>query len=1222
MMQKLIFFLWILPLLQMPLCHSTGLDIFEKESIEANSFSSTEGLLSSIISNHVSAISGEFIDNETDCCLAGPEPLFLQRSYTSHPSMGLFGFEPTSLNPQSTFKIGYKHCGWQFNHLTRLHFQIDFSGHVKHAEISAFVPHAFFSQMLHRNKIKVPEGEYKREDCSLSLLLQKGVTNCCLGAISGRTNPKNVIAKVSDKHRKCDVIFGSGDVRHYEGYLKDDIGVVAIWKFSPKYEKKANGNQILYNKQAITVCNASGSTIFSHLKFNGTPHDIHIETSDNQTIHYQYASFKVKKTVPHDHRKHYYLTSVTRSNQPDESYEYTPNTIHTAWLLSKKSRPDQRFLEIEYYGLGDNPGKIHKVPIDCIWDPRNNRVKCLKAPVGTDSTPIQTHQFFYDFSFTIKKNKNVIIYGGRTTVYDVYQRKSVYIYNNYHRLKKSIQYANNKPYIQTKYLWEELELEKNTLLPINISTNLGNLMGKVMMDGHNNILTGRFFTYDKKGNILKEKFYGNLTGTSQIPILLSDNQAKKNGAEFYKKTFTYSDDELNLLLEENEANGRTTQYAYYSKTDLIYSKFLLNHDQICAREFYDYDENNALTRVICDNGTQKDKNNLSDISERRITYYYPRKIAPVGLPERIDEMVLDLATGQELLLKRKLQTFSIEGKMTKQEVFDASGNYCYTLEWQYDPHGNLIWERNALGEEIHKKYDANDNLIFEQGPSFETSTTYTYDFSNRCICEEKTHINGERFVTHYRYNLAGNRISQIDRYGHETLYQYDELNRIIATIYPKTAEETAPTRTKISYDCLGHRIEEVDGRGLVTQKTYNSRGAVTSILHPDGQLERFEYFLDGKLAKKIASNGSETRFEIDCFGRILSEKGYSQNGEFLYETHETYDKLHKVSTTDATGLITTHSYDIAGRLVQTICQDKVIHYEYDLLGRISKKKEPFDENQIKVTCTEYDFLDRVIEERIENENGTLLQKVSYQFDPLGNRTHVIEETKAGKSQHITLYNSDRQPIKTIDPEGKETHFYYNHSFRNGAGQLVLQTTVTDFFGRQTQITYDVKGRPIMTKKIDPFGLLLAFQEMRYDAEGLVTHILDHQIAQGKELRTIETMFTYHESGQLSSLTQAYKLPEQQITYMKYNNSGEKEVVVKPDGTSLHYSYDPLGRLQSYSSSDQTISYQFSYNKQHHVTHVEDLIQKNSSHFDYDTRGRLLNERLANGITIGYGSILR
>jgi RHS repeat-associated protein len=395
---------------------------------------------------------------------------------------------------------------------------------------------------------------------------------------------------------------------------------------------------------------------------------------------------------------------------------------------------------------------------------------------------------------------------------------------------------------------------------------------------------------------------------------------------------------------------------------------------------------------------------------------------------------------------------------------------------------------------------------------------------------------------------------------------------------------------------------------------------VTSILHPDGQLEAFEYAKEGTLLKKTASNGTAVHYTIDCFGRILEEKCISKNGELLYQTSNTYSGFHKTSSTDAAGLTTFFEYDQAGRLIKTICLDKIEILEYDSLGRNSKKREPFQTNREKVSCYEYDFLNRVIEERVEDEQGLVLNKVTYKYDLLGNRAEVREETEAGQSCHITHYNIDKKPLKTIDPEGKETTFSYKYDAINAQGQFVLQTTTTDPLGRQLVITHDALERPVNIKRKDLFNLLLASQDIVYDCKGNVIRLVDHVIVDGEVVREIKTSFAYQEMGKVTRMTLAEGLPEQQITRTKYNRHGEKKSTQKGDGTLLNYSYDALGRLENYAAGcdpAQRFSYHYIYNRRNQPLKVEDQLNGIASEFDYDPRGRLLTETLTTGIAISY-----
>lgn len=1219
-----------------PLFSENGLDIFEKESIDKNSFSSTEGLLSTIIANHVSAVSGDFVENATDCFLVGPEPLSLERTYSSSPSIGLFGLEPVSLKPPTFPEGGEKYCGWQLNHMTRLFIQVEGRRNSRHYKARAFIPHRFFSQILHEDDVS--EGSLKKRTYQLPSCLQKGITNCSLGAISARTNPKNVVAdfyKESKSNKNvfdyCKVTFGAGDVREYRCYKEDNKGFVAIGvgRFKFVKERKANGNQIFIDEnKVLKACNSNGSTIFSWLKIERQAKDEYrvLTSHYSEPIFYRYTQYhNLKRPRPGDIRRRYYLTSLSRPDQPNETFQYIKNGGNDGMLLSRKDLPANRFLEIDYYGIGDRPSKILRDSIRGALDPRCNRVRRLRAPVGHDATPITTHEFFYDLSFKVDcDEQKTSTYAGITTVYDAYRRKTCYAFNRRHRLKSLIQFNQKKPYLITKYLWTapaHNHADRHLLrMRENPPSDSHNLMGKLIQDKDGTILIGRFFNYDDRGNILTERLYGNLTGQGKHPIELDKHKKPiRNGAESYKRTFKYSNCRFNLLLEEKEGNGRTIRNTYVPNSDLIRTKFLLDGERVCIREFYEYDENNALTTYISDNGTGSDCNDLSNVTERHITRHSPRKTIPVGLPEQTEELFIDFSTGQERLLKKIIQEYTKEGRLLKKHVYDGLGVHRYTLEWDYDQHGNIIREVNAIGQIVNRQYDENDNLIYQQGPSLDFYTTYTYDFSNRLIRTEEIHNGGEHFSASYCYDLVGNRIAKIDRYGNETKYFYDDLNRLIRTEQPAVSSISGVIypSTRTDYDCLGNPIKEEDSHFFATHKKYTIRGKATSIMLPDGQEEIFSYDLSGNLIKKTAPNRTQTCFEVDFLGRVLKELTYSKEGYLLRSTSQTYNSFHKISEIDAVGLQTTFVYDGAGRLIQTAYHDKIEKFEYDSLGRLIKRKEPFENGQVKVTCTDYDLLDRVVEERIEDEHGRILKKVSYKYDHFGNRTHVIEETSGGISRHITDYNSDKKPIRVVDPEGNETHVVYLYSHRNDLGQFVLQTITTDTLGRQIMVTCDAMERPVNIKRYDPFGVLLANQEMIYDAVGNIVSTLEHIIVHGEEIRTVETAFSYQQTGLLTCLIEAKSLPEQKITSMAYNAFGQKASVNKSNGVVINFSYDALGRLESYASSDQSISYRYQYDQRNEVLKVDDLIKGGSSNFEYDLKGRLTTETLSNGLALSY-----
>src|SRR5262249_51934615 len=130
-----------------------------------------------------------------------------------------------------------------------------------------------------------------------------------------------------------------------------------------------------------------------------------------------------------------------------------------------------------------------------------------------------------------------------------------------------------------------------------------NLLCRIIKDGQGTVVACRAFAYDKQGNILCASLHGNLTG---------------NGGEHLDLFATYSADGRNLMTSETNSNYTVT-YTYVPHSNRVQSK-LLRTNAIHKRYFYEYDENGAITVEIIDNGATEDKNNLTGVTERHLTY--------------------------------------------------------------------------------------------------------------------------------------------------------------------------------------------------------------------------------------------------------------------------------------------------------------------------------------------------------------------------------------------------------------------------------------------------------------------------------------------------------------------------------------------------------------------------------------------------------------------------
>lgn len=756
--------------------------------------------------------------------------------------------------------------------------------------------------------------------------------------------------------------------------------------------------------------------------------------------------------------------------------------------------------------------------------------------------------------------------------------------------------------------------------PMLTKNQKGHLLGRYVRDDKKRVLKARFFTYDASGNITSETLYGNLTGNGRKKVsFCSLKLPHRKGTDRYRRTFKYTSD--HLLVSEKEENGKEIRYCYSSRKRLLRAKYIVQSGVIIFRHFYHYDATATLTQEIRDDGCGVREDDLTGVTERHLTSYRLRTTPPLGLPRKILEREWDPATGTIQLVRKRLCRYSPEGRLIAQTHYDANGKRQWREEWGYDARGNLTLYVDGLGQTVHKQYDRNNNLIREWGTGLERR--YSYDFADRLIEEESYDpIDHTCLVTIHQYDEVGNRVATIDPYGNETSYTYDRFNRLIRTTLPGVFDGERnliyPTFST-EYDALDHPITMTDACGHTTRTRYNIRGNSTRTLHPDGTVERSLYAPDGKLVCSIARNGTETYFQRDLLGRVLVEEQIDSNKNILTQQRWSYQGARLAAYTDAEGRVTTYRYDRGGRLIEECTGRKQTQYTYDDLQRLQHIKEWYgdDPYDCRITTFTRDVLDRVLEERRCNGRGEVQQLTRYTYNQAGQKIRTDCETAAGWRVTRVEYNHRQQPILQVDGEGRTTHIAYNHSYLNALGQRVLSISTTDSYGTTREEIYDALGRITEVWLKDPFGTPLSSQEILYDAVGRKMRTIDTAYERGWACRHVVSAWRYHSNGEEAETIQAVDTPDQQITRHLYNGYGQKEQMIKPSGLSLYYTYDPLGRLATLVSSDQTISYAYHYNRRHQLLSIEDREAEQITTLAYDIDGHLQEEYLAHGLALAY-----
>ena len=177
---------------------------------------------------------------------------------------------------------------------------------------------------------------------------------------------------------------------------------------------------------------------------------------------------------------------------------------------------------------------------------------------------------------------------------------------------------------------------------------------------------------------------------------------------------------------------------------------------------------------------------------------------------------------------------------------------------------------------------------------------------------------------------------------------------------------------------------------------------------------------------------------------------------------------------------------------------------------------------------------------------------NYSYDARGRLTQISQGSDAEERSSIFSYNSEGFLEKATDPLGRIEEFFYDQAGR------VIRRTLTD--GRIIRFTYDANGN--LTSIIPP---------------GREAHIFGYT-----PINLTERYIPASASGITNSTTR-----------YEYNLDKQPTNIIKPDGQTVTFVYDPSGRLNTIITPDQT------------VTHT------------YETTGQLKTLNTSQGINLTY-----
>jgi|GEM_PF-2207190 len=1133
----------------------------------------TEGIPSGIV-NNVDVISGEYVESVPLAFTPGPEPLQLEL-------------------------IINRFHGSQFNYDPHLLY-------FDSGEYWFDVPGAMFLKF----KTSSSKGHWA------SIQDNPEVTNCSLGTISAKTN------KLNTAWTGFQVQLADGSLYSYF-FDKTGPNRTGTHYKLPDYFSRPTENRVYfeYEKQG-EVWTSWMTKVFAKGEGVKEPY-WSVERKRPRPPEKQGS--KLSKTYSEffnldDGRSvsvwgKIYAECVGKTNGKSKIYaeKYFPE------LISRPNAPDVRFRYCQVKGTDDHP-----LSMKWIGDRETKNhykkkgtdivdTRVLKQTVGRKLC-IEDQQngvyaipkTLYEFDYDLEKNRTFVTDGvGRRTVYCYDENNRIYHITHSKYLHQDQDSRYFDPISAVYYQWGE-KAKKNT--------DIDSFLTKATYYGIDGIEKEVKYKYNGYGSILKKTTYGNICEYGSWDERTVENE--------------YGEEKIPLLKRTYE-EGFVTYYEYHKKTDLVTKKFTCNRSEnIILREFREYNQRGSLISVSIDDGSSSDAADLDNVSERKTTYYRLSDKRPIDYPVEVLEVALNIDTKTEVQIRRTELEYNEHGSVTCRRVFDADNNFAFETKTEYDSNNLPIVEIDALGN--RKLYSYNEYLerVEEVGPGYVKN--WNYDDLGHCQSESFESEDGMRTSLTHALDVFGRPYRTINEFNLTTDLVQHEYWGESEVLYPSQVTPIGLQRPKKQkfYDTFGNCSKEIDSRGHRKETVYNIFGQPLKITRPSlDEVESFVYDIEGRLIKYIGSNQTRTEYSYDFLGREIEKQVFSSEGELLETSSKTYNNLHLLSETAPDGEVTLYEYDFIGRKVGEVRGERKTTFGYDSLGRLATTSIWISSNDCLTTVQVFDVLDRVIEERKEDASGNVLQKKEFGYDYFGNVTQEISYRDIGIVTTKKNYNAHGKLTSWTDEDGKTGWIHYDicslinevdeSSPYHVLDQLVYKITTVEASGFQSIEVCDAFERPVILRKLSPFGDLLAEVELIYDLAGNVVERHEKVLYEGECLNVVSTFWEYDSQNRPTYLCEAVGTSDQKSSRTNYNRFGEKSLVIKPDGSCLHYDYNALGLLVELKSESTEIPvhYRWEYDQGRNNTLALNCITKKATCREYNRYHEVVSEVLESQISV-------
>ena len=688
-------------------------------------------------------------------------------------------------------------------------------------------------------------------------------------------------------------------------------------------------------------------------------------------------------------------------------------------------------------------------------------------------------------------------------------------------------------------------------------------LGRVWQYAYNSTLSQLSSVTDPSGGVTRYDY-----GTRGALIAVTDPRGNK------LKQITY--DSSNRVITQTFADGGTEHYDYTLAGNVVTGVTIT--DSLGNKESRRF---NAAGYLI----ERTDALGQHSQVERSIGTNLPiSTTGPCGCAEITRQF--DSRGNVVAVTDRAGQTARLEYDSTFNNLTKVTDKLGHSGSFGYDTRGNMTSVTNALNENFSLTYDANGQMTQATDPLGHTAHV-EYDGSGNVTA--RVDALGHRATM--EYDAIGRPTAITDALGRRFSATYDQRGRVLTRTDPggavtRFAYDANGNMTSLTnglnqvwrmvYDAKNRQVSRTDPLGLVTRMLYDAGGRLTKVILPSGRTLQYAYDARGLIVKKTDSLGNTVNLTYDSRRNVVSLTDQRGNTTtFTYDemgrrtgmrdplgraSSVSYDAVGNItSLKDAMGRSTTINYDALNRPSRVTYTDAVATYGYDAAGRLTR----LDDTQGGSIQWSYDEADRLLTET------TPAGVVRYAYNDAGQRTSMT----AGSRPAVTYGYDTAGRMQTIT-QGAET-------FTLGYDQLSRRASLQRPNGITTTYSYDSVGRLGQLTHTNSLNQAIEDYHYSYTADDqleAVTSLASSPLLPGSTSiapadasnrisQFGSASFVFDQAGQTTAKTDA-----QGTTSYNWDARGRLTQATLPDGRTISYGYDAVGRRASRSTRGVTTNF--------------------------------------------------